>query len=104
MRINQFVERNIAVITLNNFGFRLDGTNNTLQFTLLLIGHIFCFIEKYRVTEFYLLDNETFQIIFTDISFLECATIIKLLYHAKTIDYSYDTVKTRYTLLNHLWS
>ena len=96
--IENFVEVEVAVVSLDNLRFGLEGTDDLLDMVGLLACHFRDFVEHDDVAEFNLLYHETFEILLADVGSSEIVAGAKLAFESESVDHGHDAVEPRDTV------
>ena len=96
-RIKEVIEIHIAVIAFYDAGVRLQILYDSTDATKLLFGHIAGLIEKYQVTELYLLNHEVFNILLVNRGFQQVVAAVEFILHTQGIYNCGNAVELRHT-------
>ena len=90
--VQNLVEVDITIITFDNLSLGLQSTDNGTDASQFLFIHFCSFVQQYDVAEFNLLDDQIFDILFTDVRACEQSTSFKFITHAQGIDHCCDAI------------
>ena len=98
--VDDAVKIHIAVVTLYNLCFGLQGTYNLAHLAEFFLCNFGSLVKKDNITKFYLLDDEVLNVIFVDVVTHKVATAIELVAHTQCIDNGNNAVKLRIAIHN----
>ena len=91
--VEQLREVYVAVVTVDDAGFGLQGADDGADAAGLLGGDFRDFVEQNYVAELDLLDNEVFDVFFVDVLLCEGVAAAKLALHPQGVDDGNDAVE-----------
>ena len=69
--VENLVEIHVAVVTFDDVGFGLEGTDNLFDAGEFFWTHLCGFVQEHDVAELNLLDDQVFNVFLADVGFLE---------------------------------
>ena len=94
--VHQFIQIHVTIVARDNLCLGLQCTDDLLDLLQLFCRHLRSLVEQDGVAEFYLLNNQVFNVFLTNILAGQCLTAAKLIAHTQCIDHGNNAVKTQY--------
>ena len=98
--MEDFLERHVAIIRLDDFGLRLKCPHNLPHALQFLRFHLGCLVEQDDIAELYLLDDEVLDVLFFNVVAHQKVAAAKLVAHAERIDDADDAVYHRLAVVD----
>ena len=90
----------IAIVAFNNICLGLDGTDDAVHLSQLVLRYFGGFVQQDDVAELNLLDDQILNILLIDVLTQQIVTATELVTHTQGIDYRHDTVKLQIAILH----
>ena len=94
--VHQFIQIHVTIVACDNLCLGLQCMDDLLDLLQLLCRHLRSLVEQDGVAEFYLLDNQVFNVFLTNILAGQRLTAAKLIAHTQCIDHGNNAVKAQY--------
>ena len=102
-RTHNLIKIYVAIVASKDLCLRLQSLHDALHLCKIFCRHHRSLVEDDDVTEFYLLDYQTCDVLFADVVAHEVVATIKLVAHSQCIHDSGDAVEFRCSVLCIIW-
>ena len=100
--MQNLIKFHIAVVAFNDFGLRLDGTDNLTHFSQFLLRHLRSLVQQDDVTELNLLNDQILNIFLVNVLAHQVVAVAELVAHAQRINYGHNAVELEITVFDIL--
>ena len=97
--LDEFVQRNIAVVALDNLRFGLDSADNLADMVQFGGTHLRRFVQQNHVAELDLLDNQVLDIVLVQMLFFQAVASSELVPHTQGVHHGGDAVHYGHAVL-----